>query len=125
VSWETERDVLAVLFLLLVAGVLVATTQSWLLRGLVLVVVAAAVLLIPARQHGPGVLSWSAGPCAVDWYQGRALVWACPGHDLLRLWPLPPASPWFEDPPQPPPSQITAARGDGQAENARSLLYSR
>jgi hypothetical protein len=69
---------------------------------LVFLLVAAALALVTARQIAPGVTAWPAGPCDVTWFRGRALVLACPGHDYLRLWPLPPASPWFEDPLEPP-----------------------
>jgi hypothetical protein len=36
---------------------------------------------------------------------GRALVLARPGRDMLRLWPLPPVSPWLEDAPSAPRGQ--------------------
>jgi len=28
----------------------------------------------------------------------QVIVVACPRHDLIRIWPLPVISPWFEDP---------------------------
>lgn len=46
----------------------------------------------------PGVVVHHLGPCALDWHRARpALVLACPGQDMLRLWPLPLVQPWFED----------------------------
>jgi hypothetical protein len=65
-------------------------------------------VLLAAQPLAPGVLSWPAGSCALDWYQGRAVVLACPGLDMLKLWPWPPAWPWFEDdgPNPPAPGQI-------------------
>lgn len=57
----------------------------------------ALLLLITAQEIAPGVLTWLLGSCSVDWHQGRALVLACPGHDMLRLLPLPFESPWWED----------------------------
>lgn len=47
----------------------------------------------------PGVIVHDIGPCALDWHWARpALVLTCPGQDMLRVWPLPVMSPWFEDP---------------------------
>ncbi len=47
----------------------------------------------------PGAIVHDIGPCALDWHRARpALVLACPGQDMLRVWPLPVMSPWFEDP---------------------------
>lgn len=50
-------------------------------------------------ELAPGVVVHDIGPCALDWHRARpALVLACPGRDMLRVWPLPFMSPWFEDP---------------------------
>ena len=68
----------------------------------VLALALVGVLALTARPIAPGVITWPAGACAVDWFQGRALVLSCPGRDMLRLWPLPPVSPWWEDQPAPP-----------------------
>ena len=47
----------------------------------------------------PGVVVHDIGPCALDWHHARpALVLACPGRDMIRMWPLPVVQPWFEDP---------------------------
>lgn len=55
---------------------------------------------LAGRPNVPGVIAWR-GPCDVDLFIGCALVLACPGHDLLRLWPWPVMTPWWEDPPGP------------------------
>lgn len=62
-----------------------------------LLMIFAFLLLITAREIAPGVLTWPLGSCSVDWHQRRALVLACPGVDMLRVWPLPFESPWWED----------------------------
>lgn len=68
-----------------------------------------ALILASARPVVPGVLTWHAGPCDVDYFAARrVLALACPGRDYLRLWPLPPVSPWWEDQPAEPPAQIAA-----------------
>ena len=37
------------------------------------------------------------GPCDLDWHSGRrALVVACVGRDMIRVWPLPVEQPWWE-----------------------------
>lgn len=47
----------------------------------------------------PGVVVHDIGPCALDWHREQsALVLACPGQDMLRVWPLPVVAPWWEDP---------------------------
>jgi hypothetical protein len=30
------------------------------------------------------------------------IIWACPGEDSLRVWPLPLQQPWYEKPIEPP-----------------------
>ena len=53
-----------------------------------------ALILTSARPIMPGVFSWSAGPCDVDYYRAqRVVALACPGRDMLRIWPLPPVWP--------------------------------
>jgi hypothetical protein len=43
----------------------------------------------------PGVVTHTIGPCDLDWHSQRsALVVACPGQDLIRVWPLPVEQPW-------------------------------
>lgn len=77
-------------------------------RLLLLLALMLASMLAGARPIVPGVWSWPAGPCSVDYHVAQGVVaLACPGRDLLRLWPLPPAGPWFEDPEE-PPAQIAA-----------------
>ena len=49
------------------------------------------------RERVPGVVTHQIGPCDVDWYGVRpALVVACPGRDMIRVWPLPMEQPWWE-----------------------------
>ena len=51
------------------------------------------------RERVPGVFTHAIGPRDVDWYGARsALVVACPGQDMIRVWPLPVEQPWFEHP---------------------------
>ena len=51
------------------------------------------------RERVRGGVTHSIGSCDVDWYCKRsALVVACPGQDLIRVWPLPMEQPWWEDP---------------------------
>jgi len=46
----------------------------------------------------PGVVTHTIGPCDRDWHSERpALVLACPGQDLIRVWPLPVEQPSFDD----------------------------
>ena len=62
-------------------------------------------LVFQAHEVVPGVFSRPFGPCDVDYFRDRqALVLACLGVDLIKLWPLPVAHPWFEDPILPPRS---------------------
>jgi hypothetical protein len=50
------------------------------------------------RERVPGVVTHAIGPCDVDWYgERRVLVVACPGQDLIRVWPLPVEQPRFSD----------------------------
>ena len=50
------------------------------------------------RERVPGVVTHAIGPRNVDWYGERpALVVACPGQDMIRVWPLPVEQPWFGD----------------------------
>ena len=73
-------------------------------RVFTLLNVAFVVLLIlvvwNASGYGlvPGVVTHTVGPCDLDWHRGRAaLMVACPGQDLIKVWPLPMEAPWFED----------------------------
>jgi hypothetical protein len=55
----------------------------------------------------PRVVTHTLGPCDLDWHSERpALVLACPGQDLIKVWPLPPASPWWEEEPPLPSGQL-------------------
>lgn len=88
------------------------------LRILFLLVVLLALILATAQPVVPGVLTWSVGSCQLDWHTTRhAVVLACPGRDMLRLWPLPPVAPWFEPEPAEPIApdcyQVTIARSAG------------
>ena len=50
----------------------------------------------------PGVFTHVIGPWDVDWYGERsALVVACPGKDLIRVWSLPVELSWFANPKEP------------------------
>ena len=50
------------------------------------------------RERVPGVFTHQIGPCDVAWFGERSvLVVACPGQDLIRVWPLPVEQPWWED----------------------------
>jgi hypothetical protein len=60
-----------------------------------------ALVLATGRPLVPGIITSSVGPCSVGWHVSRALVLAGPGRDMPRLWPLPPASPWWVDQPKP------------------------
>ena len=67
---------------------------GWLLSLLV-------ALLISLALQSPlpgGVFALPLGSCEL-WAYGdqRVAAIACPGHDLIRIWPLPVMSPWFED----------------------------
>lgn len=73
-------------------------------RGILLVLVLVAGIAIANKPQklSDGVWSVEVGRCAVDYYtpptqDQRTLVLACPGVDLIRLWPWPPMQPWFED----------------------------
>lgn len=45
-----------------------------------------------------GVFELPLGPCVLDVFTGEnTLVVACPGRDMLRVWPLPVGQPWWED----------------------------
>lgn len=62
----------------------------------------AAVLLITWSLQGdwimPGVYELPLGACVLDAYTGEdALVVACQGRAMLRVWPLPVKGPWWED----------------------------
>ncbi len=53
----------------------------------------------------------TSGPCDLDWHGERlALAVACPGQDLIRVWPLPVEQPWWEDDVQADPDVYTASR---------------
>lgn len=46
----------------------------------------------------PGVVTHTIGACDLDWHSKRpALVLACPGQDLIKVWPLPVDQPWGEE----------------------------
>ena len=66
----------------------------------VIIVVALFVITWQALGYEliPGVIVHDIGPCALDWHRTRpALVLACPGQDMVRVWTVPVMSPWFED----------------------------
>lgn len=63
-----------------------------------LLMVALLLWLAQGRELVPGVLTWPAGRCDVMLFQVHpAVVVACPGQDLRKVWPWPPEAPWFED----------------------------
>jgi hypothetical protein len=45
-----------------------------------------------------GVVTHTIAPRERDWHSERpALVLACSGQNLIKVWPLPVESPWWED----------------------------
>lgn len=73
------------------------------LFALVNVILVVALFVITWQALGyeliPGVIVHDLGPCALDWHRAQpALVVACPGRDMLRVWPLPVVAPWSEEP---------------------------
>ena len=51
------------------------------------------------REVVPGVIARPLGTCDVEYYaEWHATVLACPGVDLIKVWPLPIEQPWYEDP---------------------------
>jgi hypothetical protein len=47
----------------------------------------------------PGVIARPLGMCGVQYHaEWHATVLACPGTDLIKVWPLPIEQPWYEDP---------------------------
>ena len=73
---------------------------NWLLMAALL----AATVLLQGRWLTPDVYTVPLSRCTVDWHVERGIVaLACPGRDLIRVWPLPVTSPWFEDPLESPP----------------------
>ena len=83
-------------------------------RGLaVLLLAMVALFALATRQKVPGV--WSThllGRCELVHYTRaseqpeRTITLDCPGIDSIRLWPLPPAQPWHEDPLRQPGERI-------------------
>jgi len=68
---------------------------NWLLMAALLV----ATVWLQGRWIAPNVFALPAGSCDVQWFQGRGVVAvACIGRDMVKVWPLPVMSPWFEDP---------------------------
>ena len=96
-------------------------------RFISLALTLALILAARARTYEliPHVYTLDLGPCAIDYYTPPAqpqvtLTAACPGRDMLRLWPWPPVTPWDEDHdrPQPPhrlPGRITDTGRRGPA----------
>ena len=71
--------------------------------GFVLIILTAGVLghwlLFQWREIVPGVIVRPLGSCDVQYHaEWRATVLACPGIDLIKMWPLPIEQPWYEDP---------------------------
>ena len=67
--------------------------------ALITVCLAARWLVFDAREIAPGVTARPLKECDLLWFSKRqALVLACPGVDLVRLWPWPPMRPWVEEP---------------------------
>ena len=57
-----------------------------------------AAWLVTGYELVPGVIAHDMGPCSLDWYgEGLALVLACPGRDMIKVWSLPAGWPWLED----------------------------
>jgi hypothetical protein len=75
---------------------------NWLFIAVLLV----TTIWLSGRWITPDVFALPLGACDLTIYQDRQFaVIACPGHDLIRIWPLPIISPWFEDPLHPDTGQ--------------------
>ena len=65
--------------------------------------------LITADRPVPGAISYQLPMrCEIIYFDTnlqptRTLALACPGVDMIRLWPLPIQHPWFEDRTSPAP----------------------
>lgn len=67
--------------------------------ALIAVCLAARWLVFDAREITPGVTARPLKDCDSLWFsKQQALVLACPGVDLVKLWPWPPMRPWDEEP---------------------------
>ena len=73
--------------------------------------------LVTAKKVVPGATTyWLPMRCELIHFDQRlqprdTAVLACPGVDMIRLWPLPIVTPWFEDDDQPPLPQDEAKIG--------------
>ena len=90
---------------------------GWLLTRLI----AWIIWLVLVHALAGDVVALPLGDCELWAYTGRQVAAsACPGHDLIRVWPLPVISPWFADPFEPLTGQqsqccgIEMASEDGQ-----------
>ena len=80
--------------------------MRWLVVFLLALVVMAALWCALGRQITQDVRALPLGACDLALYQSRHVVaLACSGRDLIRVWPLPVISPWFEDPLDPTTGQ--------------------
>ena len=54
-------------------------------RALLVTLLLVFLVLVTATPRAPGVISWPAGPCDINWYQGQTLVSVCRGqaYDLF------------------------------------------
>jgi hypothetical protein len=76
--------------------------------SLLLILLAVGLLGLGLRQPVIGV--WVLplpGRCQVELYSPAQQgvwtgVWACPGQEMTRFWPLPVQRPWYEQPLHPP-----------------------
>ena len=57
-------------------------------------------LAFQGETVAPGVIVRPLGSCHVGWFEkwGGAIVLGCPHTDLIKVWPLPMQTPWYEDP---------------------------
>lgn len=68
-----------------------------------IVVGAVGCVLVTAEKPVPGAISYHLpARCEIIYFDTtlqpiRTLAFACPGIDMIRLWPLPIEHPWFED----------------------------
>jgi hypothetical protein len=59
------------------------------LNWFVAAAIAVAMVFFQGRWLTPDVYTVPFSRCDVDWHVDRGIMVACPGQDLMRVWPLP------------------------------------